>query len=438
MLASLIPSHTSLLERGQSLLGLLLLIAISWLLSERRRDVKWRPVVWGVALQLALGLIVLSPALQDFFFKGVDAGVKRLLSFSESGASFVFQSLEPHQILDTAGKPETFVGRISPPVKTFAFWILPTIVFFSSLTSILYHLKIMQRVVWGIAWVMQRTLRASGAEALSAAANIFVGQTEAPLFVKPYIARMTRSELSVVMTGGFATVAGGVMAAYVGFLRDVPGIAGHLVTASILSAPAAIAVSKLLVPETETPETLHTLELSAESPHTNVIEAAATGAADGAKLAINVGAMLIAFVGLVAMLDFGLSNFFIAGEVLSLSRILGWCFAPFAFIMGVPWAEAPMVGRLLGEKLVLTEFLAYIHLGELASQTPAVLSERSAIIASYALCGFANFASIGIQLGGIGGIAPSRMPVLASLGLRTMVGGTLAGFMTACVAGALL
>ncbi|MCA9629798.1 MAG: NupC/NupG family nucleoside CNT transporter [Myxococcales bacterium] len=438
MLAELLPSHTSLLQRGQSLLGLAILIGFAWLLSERRGKVRWRPVLWGVALQLGLGLIVLSPTLQGFFFAAVDSGVKRLLSFSEAGANFVFQSIEPHQILDPSGKAVTFVGRISPPVKTFAFWILPTIVFFSSLTSILYHLGIMQRVVWGIAWVMQRTMKASGAEALSAAANIFVGQTEAPLFVKPYIAKMTRSELSVVMTGGFATVAGGVMAAYVGFLKDLPGIAGHLVTASILSAPAAIAVSKLMVPETEEPETLESLDLAARSPHSNVLEAAATGAADGAKLAINVGAMLIAFVGLVAMVDFGLSNISVAGEVLSLSRILGWVFSPFAFIMGVPWSEAPAVGRLLGEKLVLTEFLAYIHLGDLVRQSPAVLSERSAVIASYALCGFANFASIGIQLGGIGGIAPKRMPDLASLGLKTMIGGSLAAFMTACVAGALL
>lgn len=438
ILADLIPSQTSLLQRGQSLLGLLVLLGLAWLLSERRGQVRWRPVLWGVVLQIVLGLIVLSPALQGFFFAAVDGGVKRLLSFSEAGATFVFQSIEPHQILDPSGKAVTFVGRISPPVKTFAFWILPTIVFFSSLTSILYHLGIMQRIVWGIAWVMQRTMKASGAEALSAAANIFVGQTEAPLFVKPYIAKMTRSELSVVMTGGFATVAGGVMAAYVGFLKDLPGIAGHLVTASILSAPAAIAVSKLMVPETETPETLESLDLAAKSPHSNVLEAAATGAADGAKLAINVGAMLIAFVGLVAMVDFGLSNFTVAGEVLSLSRILGWVFSPFAFVMGVPWSEAPAVGRLLGEKLVLTEFLAYIHLGELVSKSPAVISERSAVIASYALCGFANFASIGIQLGGIGGIAPKRMPDLASLGLKTMVGGSLAAFMTACVAGALL
>ncbi|MCB9590533.1 MAG: NupC/NupG family nucleoside CNT transporter [Polyangiaceae bacterium] len=426
------------MQRGQSLLGLAVLIGLAWLLSEKRGQVRWRPVLWGVALQLLLGLIVLSPALQGFFFATIDSGVKRLLSFSEAGSNFVFQSIEPHQILDPSGKAVTFVGRISPPVKTFAFWILPTIVFFSALTSILYHLGIMQRVVWGIAWVMQRTMKASGAEALSAAANIFVGQTEAPLFVKPYIAKMTRSELSVVMTGGFATVAGGVMAAYVGFLRDLPGIAGHLVTASILSAPAAIAVSKLMVPETEEPETLESLDLAAKSPHSNVLEAAATGAADGAKLAINVGAMLIAFVGLVAMVDFGLSNITVAGEVLSLSRILGWLFSPFAFIMGVPWNEAPAVGRLLGEKLVLTEFLAYIHLGDLVSKSPAVLSERSAVIASYALCGFANFASIGIQLGGIGGIAPKRMPDLASLGFKTMVGGSLAAFMTACVAGALL
>jgi concentrative nucleoside transporter, CNT family len=382
--------------------------------------------------------MILDPRLQRLFFSWIDQGVTALLGFAQAGASFVFQSVEPHQILDPSGKADTFVGRISPPVKTFAFWILPTIIFFSSLMSILYHLGIMQRVVWAIAWIMQRTMKTSGAESLSAAANIFVGQTEAPLVVRPYVEKMTRSELHAVMVGGFATVAGGVMAAYVAFLQDIPGIAGHLVTASILSAPAALAVSKIMVPETGVPVTAGTLEITREKANRNVIEAAASGATDGVKLAINVGAMLIAFVGLLALADFVLGFVPIAGAPLSLSRLFGWIFAPIAFGMGIPWSESLVVGRLLGEKIVLTEFIAFIHLGEIIRAETPVISQRSAVITSYALCGFANFASIGIQLGGIGGIAPSRMGDLSSLGLRAMIGGSLAAFMTGNVAGLLM
>jgi concentrative nucleoside transporter, CNT family len=436
--AAFLQSPTSLGERLLSLCGLFVMIGLAWLLSEQRRAIIWRPVLWGVGLQLALGLLVLDPRLQALFFGWIDRGVNALLGFAQSGASFVFQSVEPHQILDAHGDPSTFVGRISPPVKTFAFWILPTIIFFSSLMAILYHLGIMQRVVWAIAWLMQRTMKTSGAESLAAAANIFVGQTEAPLVVRPYIDRMTRSELHALMVGGFATVAGGVMAAYVAFLRDIPGIAGHLVTASILSAPASLAVSKLMVPETGTPATVGVLELDRAKSSRNVIEAAANGATDGVKLAINVAAMLIAFVGLLALADFVLGFVSLGGSPLSLSRLLGWLFAPIALAMGIPWSESLIVGRLLGEKIVLTEFIAYIHLGEIVSSETPLLSQRSAVIASYALCGFSNFASIGIQLGGIGGIAPGRMGELSSLGLRAMIGGSLAAFMTGNVAGILM
>jgi concentrative nucleoside transporter, CNT family len=418
--------------------GLFGMVGLAWLCSVDRKAVRWRPVIWGVGLQLVLGLVVLHPALQGSFFHAVDAGVHRLLSFSEAGANFVFQGVQPHHILDAQGQPELFVGRISPPLKTFAFWILPSIVFFSSLMAILYHLGIMQRLVWAIAWVMQRTMGTSGAESLSAAANIFVGQTEAPLVVAPFVARMTRSELHAVMVGGFATVAGGVMAAYVGFLRDIPGIAGHLVTASILSAPAALAVSKIMVPEDGEPATRGSVALRIEKLDRNVLEAAARGATEGVRLVLNVGGMLIAFVGLIAMADWALALVPLAGEPLTLSRILGWLFAPIALMMGIPWAEALAVGTLLGEKLVLTEFIAYIHLSEMIAAPEARISQRSAIIASYALCGFANFASIGIQLGGMGGIAPTRMGDLADLALRAMVGGSLAAFMTATVVGALL
>lgn len=438
--AVFLSAEVGLVERATSLFGLFVMVGIAWLLSVNRRQIRWRPVILGIALQLVFALIVLQPALQETFFTWVDVGVRRLLSFSEAGANFVFQTVEGHQILDAKGEAAFFIGRISPPVKTFAFWILPTIVFFSSLMAVLYHLGVMHRIVYGIAWLMQRTMGTSGAESLATAANIFVGQTEAPLVVRPYIASMTRSELHAVMTGGFATVAGGVMAAYVHILKDIPGIAGHLVTASILSAPAALAISKIMVPEDGIPVTLGTLAIPHEKTARNVIEAAANGASEGVKLAINVAAMLIAFVGLVAMADWalGLIPLSVQGAPLSLSLILGWLFAPLAFVMGVPWSEATVVGGLLGEKLVLTELIAYIHLASIVATEPAVLSERSAIIASYALCGFANFASIGIQLGGIGGLAPERMGDLADLGLRAMIAGSLAAFMTATVAGALL
>ena len=438
MIAAFVTEPTGLAERALSLTGIGVMIFLAWIISTNRRGIRWRPVLWGVGLQLIFAVIVLSPELQGFFFGVVDTGVKKLLSFSEAGANFVFQSVEPHQIVDASGESVTFIGRISPPVKTFAFWILPTIIFFSSLMAILYHLGIMQRLVSLIAGLMQRTMGTSGAESLSAAGNIFVGQTEAPLLIAPFVGKMTRSELNAVMTGGFATVAGGVMAAYVGFLQDIPGIAGHLVTASIMSAPASLAIAKVIVPEDGTPVTLGQTAITVKKPDRNVLEAAARGATEGVKLAINVAAMLIAFVGLIAMFDWMISWVIITGEPLSMSRILGVLFSPIAFSMGVPWSEAAVVGGLLGEKMVLTEFIAYIHLGELINAPSPVLSERSAIIASYALCGFANFASIGIQLGGIGGIAPERMGDLADLSIRAMIGGSLAAFMTGTVAGVLI
>jgi CNT family concentrative nucleoside transporter len=438
MVATFLSEPAGLLYRCLSLSGIGVMILIAWVLSTDRSAIRWRPVLWGVALQLLLGLIVLHPTLQGYFFTVVDQGVHKLLSFSEKGADFVFQTVEAHQVLDAGGTPKFYAGRISPPMKTLAFWILPTIIFFSSLMAVCYHLGLMQRLVRGIAWLMQRTMGTSGAESLSAAGNIFVGQTEAPLLVAPFVDKMTKSELHSVMCCGFATVAGGVMAAYVGFLKDIPGIAGHLVTASIMSAPAALAIAKVLVPETGEPVTSGTLDIEVPRPDRNVLEAAARGASEGVKLAINVAAMLIAFVGLIAMCDWILSFIPFGAEPLSLSMILGWLFSPIAFAMGVPWSEATIVGGLLGEKIVLTEFIAYIHLGALVGAENPVLSERSAIIASYALCGFANFASIGIQLGGIGGIAPGRMGDLADLSIRAMIGGSLAAFMTATVAGVLI
>lgn len=439
MLATFIPHETTILERLISLAGIPILVLIAWLMSSDRKKISWRPVLWGVGLQLLFGAVVLSPALSEFFFTVVDRGVKWLIGFSEEGASFVFGTIDAHQVLDMNGQPRPVPFGVSPPVRTFAFWILPTIIFFSSLMSIGYHLGIMQKLVYGVAWVMQRTMGTSGAESLATAANIFVGQTEAPLLVKPFVEKMTRSELHAVMTAGFATVAGGVMAAYVGFLKDIPGIAGHLVTASIISAPAAIAIAKIMVPEDGVPVTLGKLSIDVEKTSRNVIEAAARGASEGVQLVLNVGGMLIAFVALMKMVDAGLGFIPIPGaEALSLSMLLGYGFAPVAFIMGVPTDDCLQIGRLLGEKIVLTEFVAFINLGALSSSETPMITERSAIIASYGLCGFANFASIGIQLGGIGGIAPSRMGDLAELGLRAMVSGSIACFMTGAVAGVLI
>jgi len=439
-----------------SLVGIFVFVGVAWAISRDRRRVSWRTVAWGLGIQLVLGAVVLTPALQDLFFTVVDGGVRRLLSFAEAGADFVFQSVEAHRIdvvTDDGVTTMTVAGHISPPLRTVAFWILPSIVFFSSLMAILYHLRVMQPIVEAIGKLMQRTMGTSAAESLSAAANIFIGQTEAPLVIRPYITAMTPSELHAVMCGGFATVAGGVMAAYVGFLKDIPGIAGHLVTASILSAPASLAVAKLLYPEDGNPETIGDVAVSRATPYGNVIEAAARGATDGMKLAINVAAMLIAFVGLVAMVDwvltlvpvaFGADGVALAwaepgvAEPLSLARILGWLFWPVAVIMGVAPSDAAVVGGLLGEKLVLTEFIAYVDLGRIVQATEPVISRRSAIIASYALCGFANFASIGVQLGGIGGIAPDRLPDLSRVALRAMVGGFLAACMTGAVVGIFL
>ena len=313
----------------------------------------------------------------------------------------------------------------------FAFRILPTLIFFSSLINVLYHLGVMQFLVKSTARIMQKTMGTSGSETLCISGNIFVGQTEAPLLVQPFVSKMTNSELTAVMIGGFATVAGGVMAMYVSMLGNIDGIAGHLLAASIMSAPAALVVAKIIYPETEESQTKGDLTISIKNDDDNIMEALSTGATNGMKLAANVAAMLIAFVATIAMVNAVLSLF-----GLSLEQILGWIFSPLAWVMGVPWQEAYVVGSLMGKKLVLTELIAFGDLSTLISDN--VLSERSAIISSYALCGFANFASIGIQLGGIGGIAPERRKDIAQLGLKTMFGGAIASWLTATIAGLLI
>ena len=385
---------------------------------------------------------MLSPALQGSLFSGVDAGVTTLLSFSETGADFVFQTLEAHR-LDVRDPvtgemvSKVFEGQISPPLKSLAFWALTTVIFFSALMAVLYHYGVMQFFVTAFARLMQRTMGTSGAETLSAAANIFVGQTEAPLVVRPYIDKMTDSELNAIMVGGFATIAGGVMALYVHVLGDqIPGIAGHLLTASPMSAPAALAIAKVMVPETGQPATLGMVRYERKKIDVNGIDALARGTLEGLKLFLNIAAMLLVFLAVIAML-----NSFLAwvgswfGWEMSLELILSYLFAPLAFAMGIPWDEALQVGILLGKKLTVTELVAFMDLGAWQTNPATALSERTAVIASYALCGFANFASIGIQIGGIGGIAPERRGDLARLGMRAMIGGTLAAMMTGNVAG---
>jgi CNT family concentrative nucleoside transporter len=408
------------MHRLISLLGLLVMIGLAWLLSSNRRRISLRVVVGGLLLQFAFAAITLLTVPGERFFAAVGDIFDGLLGFVDAGASFVF-----------GPRYEEFY---------FVFKVLPTIIFFSTLMSVLYYLGLMQVVVKAVARAMQKTLGTSGAESLSTAANIFVGQTEAPLMVRPYIATMTQSELMAVMVGGFATIAGGVMAAYVGM-----GIsAGHLLTASVIAAPATLVVAKILQPEVDTPPTLGSVKLPIQPTGVNLLDAAANGAADGVKLAINVAAMLIAFLALIAMFDFLLgwtgSWFGLTGDrALTLSGLKGYAFAPLAWTMGIPWSDCPEVGQLLGLRVVANEFVAYERLAVwLGPESAVQISQRSVAIATYALCGFANFASIGVQLGGIGPMAPERCGDLARLGLRAMIGGNLACFMTACVAGIFL
>ncbi|MEE8437209.1 MAG: nucleoside transporter C-terminal domain-containing protein [Candidatus Neomarinimicrobiota bacterium] len=405
------------MERFIGLIGFAVLLGLAYGMSNNRKAINWKLVFWGLSLQISFALFILKTPIGQPFFSGVDTVIKKLLSFSDAGGDFLFKSFGS--------------GVVEGPLLNFAFRVLPTIIFFSSLVTVLYHLGIMQFVVKWIARAMQKTMKTSGSETLSVSANIFVGQTEAPLMIRPFVENMTKSELMAVMTGGFATVAGGVMAIYVKMLSDVPGIAGHLMAASIMSAPAAIVIAKIIYPETEVSETQGDLKIVIDRPDDNAMEALTRGASDGMKLAANVGAMLIAFVAVIAMVNSILGVF-----DLSLQQILGWIFSPLAWTMGVPWSEANIMGTLMGEKLVLTELIAFGDLSELRLTNG--ISDRTAIIASYALCGFANFASIGIQLGGIGGIAPSRRKDLSKLALKAMFGGALASWLTATVAGIII
>jgi len=439
---------TPLVERARSVLGMVVLLGIAWALSTDRRRISWSLVAWGVGLQFVFALFILKTSLGANAFDAAGAIVVGLLGFTLQGAEFVFGNL----VYDTvpvgrvgSGGFAAAPGQVARTGAAFAFSVLPTIIFFSALMAVTYHLGIMQRVVRAAAWLMQRTMKTSGAESLSAAGNVFVGQTEAPLLVRPFIEKMTESELMALMTGGFATVAGGVLAAYVGMLIPYfPDVAGHMLAASVMSAPAALVVAKIMLPETREPETATSLEIVVDKPDVNVIDAAARGAAEGLTLALNVGAMLLAFVALIYMCNglLGWAGALVGFDGLTLELILGWVLAPLAWLMGVPWVDAPFVGSLLGIKTVLNEFIAYLQLagslGEVAAGAEGGLSPRSVIITTYALSGFANFGSIAMQIAGIGGLAPSRRHDLSRLGLRAMIGGSIAAFMTATVAGMIL
>ncbi|MBA0386237.1 NupC/NupG family nucleoside CNT transporter [Stenotrophomonas maltophilia] len=420
---------------GFGLFGLAVLIGITWLFSNNKRAVDWKLVATGITLQIAFAaLVILVPGGRDVF-DALGKGFVKVLSFVNEGSGFIFGSL-----MDT--KNYGFI---------FAFQVLPTIIFFSALMGVMYHLNVMQAIVRVMAWSITKVMRVSGAETTSVCASVFIGQTEAPLTVRPYIARMTQSELLTMMIGGMAHIAGGVLAAYVGMLGGGDPVqqafyAKHLLAASIMAAPATLVVAKLLIPETGTPLTRGTVKMEVEKTSSNIIDAAAAGAGDGLKLALNIGAMLLAFIALIALLNAPLTWIgevtglaAAIGKPTNLSTIFGYLLAPIAWVIGTPWADATTVGSLIGQKVVINEFVAYTELSQIVNgQVAGVsLSDEGRLIATYALCGFANFSSIAIQIGGIGGLAPERRHDLAKFGLRAVLGGTIATFMTATIAGVL-
>ncbi|MDA9716594.1 NupC/NupG family nucleoside CNT transporter [Candidatus Marinimicrobia bacterium] len=400
------------------ILGLFTLLSIALLLSENRSAINLKTVLYGLIFQLIFALFILKTPFGAPIFSFLDQSINILIGFSSSGSDFLFKSY-----IDGVG--------FHPGLINFAFSTLPTIIFFSSLVAVLYHFGILQTIIKFIARRMQLTLGTSGSETLSVAGNIFLGQTESPLMVRPFVSKMTKSELMAVMTGGFATVSGGVLAIYVSWLTDIQGIAGHLLAASVMSAPAALVVAKIIYPETDKSQTMGDVNVKIEQTNINAMEALSNGATDGLKLAANIAAMLIAFISFVAMV-----NYFLSFGGTSMEEIFGIIFRPLAWTMGVPWNEAQLVGMLMGKKIVLTELVAYGDLQNLIRD--GMISERSAIISTYALCGFSNFASIGIQLGGIGAMAPERKKDLAKLVTKAMFGGAIASWLTATIAGLLL
>lgn len=431
----------------RGLLGLIFIVAVAYLLSGNRKAVDWRLVLIGIVIQLTFGLIIGKVEVAQKAFVFVSEKFVIFLGFAAKGAEFLVGDLSKN----SAGNPDVKhnLGFL------FAFQALPTVIFFSAITAGLYYLGVLQKIVFGFAWIMARTMRLSGSESLSAAANIFMGQTEAPLLVRPFIKNMTQSELHCLMVGGMATIAGSVLGAYVSFLgggdpAQQAKFATYLLSASIMNAPAAIVLAKLFMPETEPEKIDRELKVNKEQIGVNLVDAMASGAADGLKLALNIGAMLLAFIAIIyavnwILVDFigavtGLNDFVIQStngvyQGFSLQYILGQVFRIFAFCIGVSWNESLYVGSLLGQKMVINEFVAYLDLANL--KTAGVLSEKSIRIATYALCGFANFSSIAIQIGGIGGMAPGRQGDLSRLGLRAMIAASLATMMTATIAGAI-
>jgi CNT family concentrative nucleoside transporter len=399
-------------------LGIVVILAVAWAFSSHKRSIKRRILYWGLGLQFAFAILVLKT---DFgkIFQSVSAAVAAMLGYSEAGASFLFG--------DTLGKSSGSMGTI------FAFQVLPIIIFIASFFSILYYLGIMQWIVKAFAIGMQKTMGASGAESLNVAASIFMGQTEAPLTIRPFLAGLTQSELFTIMVSGMAHVSGAVMAAYVMFAHvEIQ----HLLTAVIMTAPATIMLAKIIEPETGTPVTAGRVEVRLENTSVNIIDAAAHGAGDGLQLVLNIAAMLIAFLALIAMINggFGKVHEWTGWFPATMQQLFGIVFAPIAWLLGVPWKDCSAIGQLLGERLVTNEFIAFIDLGKIKSQ----LDPHSFTIATYALCGFANFSSIAIQLGGIGALAPTRKGDLARLGMRAVMAGTMANFMSACIAGMLI
>lgn len=418
----------------RGLLGIFFLVLIAWLFSTNRKAIDWKLIGTGLAFQLIIAVLVLKVSWVSMIFDFISDKIIRLIQKTEHGVNFIFGQFG--------------IGEIQEPLTNFAFTILPTIIFFSALMSLLYYWGVLQKIVYLFAWVMKKIMRLSGAESLAAAGNVFLGQTESPLLIKPYLEKMTKSEIMCLMTGGMATIAGGVLASYIGFLGgDDPEqrifFAKHLLTASIISAPAAIVAAKILVPETEQINT--DLSISKDKIGTNALEAISNGTSDGLRLAVNVGAMLLVFISLMALGngilgwfgEFGGINEWIAANTqysaLSFELILGYIGRPIVWIMGVDWEESIYVGELLGTKTVVNEFVGYIRLGEM--KDAGVLSEKSIIMSTYMLCGFANFASIGIQIGGIGALVPSKKGVLSQLGMRSLIGGTVACLLTAVVVG---
>lgn len=414
-----------------SLLGMIVIVAVAWTLSSHRRLFPWRTVLWGTLLQFGFALFILRTPWGERLFNLAGGAINRLTDCAAEGTAFVFGPLaKPDQLQAAFGPQGAFVFAIS---------ITGTIIIVSALSTLLYHWKILQRVVHAMALVMQKCMRTSGSESLAAAANIFMGQTEAPLVIKPYVARMTQSELLCLMVGGMATIAGGVAAAYVQMANRAghAEFAGHLLTASVLSAPAALLISKIMLPETAASETAHNSPATVEPTTVNAVDALCRGASEGLQLSLNVMGMLIAFLAVVALVNVILSSaqtgLGIANPV-TLQKLFGWINAPFAWLMGVPWQDCTVIGQILGERIVINEFIGYLTL----TQPTTHVEPRSFAIATYALCGFANFGSIAIQIGGIGALAPERRGDLARLGVRAMVGGLLASYMTATVAGILI